>query len=53
MNWNDLFRGIAYFKNMAYLAIYNELPLNSKIRFLPLADIACRRLPSRSFFEIA
>jgi enamine deaminase RidA (YjgF/YER057c/UK114 family) len=35
MNWNDLFRGIAYFKDMAYLPIYKRVASN--IPRFPLA----------------
>jgi enamine deaminase RidA (YjgF/YER057c/UK114 family) len=35
MNWNDLFRGIAYFKDMDYLQIYKRAALN--IPRFPLA----------------
>jgi enamine deaminase RidA (YjgF/YER057c/UK114 family) len=35
MNWNDLFRGIAYFKDMAYLPIYKRVAFN--IPRFPLA----------------
>ena len=37
MNWNDLFRGIAYFKNMAYLPIYRQVASELKIPRFPLA----------------
>jgi enamine deaminase RidA (YjgF/YER057c/UK114 family) len=50
MNWNDLFRGIAYFKNMDYLPIYQRVACN--IPRFPLAvsqaDICRRDL----YFEI-
>ena len=46
MNWNDLFRGIAYFKNMDYLPIYQQIAAELDIPRFPLAishaDI-CRR----------
>jgi hypothetical protein len=35
MNWNNLVRGIAYFKNMAYLPIYKRVAFN--IPRFPLA----------------
>ena len=35
MNWNDLVRGIAYFKDMAYLPIYKRVASN--IPRFPLA----------------
>jgi enamine deaminase RidA (YjgF/YER057c/UK114 family) len=46
MNWNDLFRGIAYFKDMAYLPIYERVASDLNIPRFPLAvshaDV-CRR----------
>jgi enamine deaminase RidA (YjgF/YER057c/UK114 family) len=37
MNWNDLCRGIAYFKNMAYLPIYKRVASELNIPHFPLA----------------
>jgi hypothetical protein len=37
MNWNDLFRGIAYFKDMAYLPIYKRVASELNIPRFPLA----------------
>jgi enamine deaminase RidA (YjgF/YER057c/UK114 family) len=46
MKWHDLFRGIAYFKNMDHLQIYKQVAYELKIPHFPLAvahaDI-CRR----------
>jgi enamine deaminase RidA (YjgF/YER057c/UK114 family) len=37
MDWNDLFRGVAYFKDMAYLPIYKRVASEFKIPRFPLA----------------
>ncbi|HTY63302.1 MAG TPA: RidA family protein [Acidobacteriota bacterium] len=37
MHWNDLFRGIAYFKNMAYLPLYRRVASELHIPHFPLA----------------
>jgi enamine deaminase RidA (YjgF/YER057c/UK114 family) len=37
MNWNDLFRGIAYFKDMTYLPIYKRVAAELNIPRFPLA----------------
>jgi enamine deaminase RidA (YjgF/YER057c/UK114 family) len=37
MNWSDLCRGIAYFKNMAYLPIYKQIASELNIPRFPLA----------------
>jgi len=37
MNWNDLFRGIAYFKDMACLPIYRRVASELNIPRFPLA----------------
>jgi enamine deaminase RidA (YjgF/YER057c/UK114 family) len=37
MNWNDLFRGVAYFKDMAYLPIYRRVASELHIPPFPLA----------------
>jgi len=37
MHWNDLFRGIAYFKDMAYLPIYKQVSFELDIPHFPLA----------------
>ncbi|QHI70594.1 RidA family protein [Tichowtungia aerotolerans] len=37
MGWGDLFRGIAYFKNMDYLPIYEQVAAELKIPRFPLA----------------
>lgn len=46
MSWNELFRGIAYFKNMDYLPIYRQISSGLNIPSFPLAvshaDV-CRR----------
>ena len=51
MNWNDLVRGIAYFKDMAYLPIYTRVASELNILAFSARHIARRRLPSRSFFR--
>ena len=52
MSWKDLFRGIAYFKDMACLPIYRRVASELKIPHFPLAvthaDVCRREL----FFEI-
>jgi enamine deaminase RidA (YjgF/YER057c/UK114 family) len=37
MDWNDLFRGIAYFKDMDYLPIYRRIADELGIPRFPLA----------------
>jgi enamine deaminase RidA (YjgF/YER057c/UK114 family) len=37
MNWTDLYRGIAYFKNMAYLPLYRRVASELGIPRFPLA----------------
>jgi len=37
MHWEDLFRGIAYFKDMDYLPIYNKVASELEIKNFPLA----------------
>jgi len=37
MNWGDLFRGIAYFKDMSYLPIYRQVAAELGIPRFPLA----------------
>jgi enamine deaminase RidA (YjgF/YER057c/UK114 family) len=37
MSWNDLFRGIAYFKDMAYLPVYRRVASQLGIPRFPLA----------------
>ena len=37
MGWDDLFRGIAYFKNMAYKPLYEKVALELGIPHFPLA----------------
>ncbi len=37
MGWGDLFRGIAYFKDMAYLPMYQNIALELGIPHFPLA----------------
>lgn len=37
MGWNDLFRGIAYFKDMSYLPIYEHIAAELGIARFPLA----------------
>lgn len=37
MSWNDLFRGIAYFKDMDYLPIYRRIAAELEIPRFPLA----------------
>jgi enamine deaminase RidA (YjgF/YER057c/UK114 family) len=37
MNWSDLFRGIAYFKDMAYLPVYKRVASDLHIPHFPLA----------------
>lgn len=37
MGWNDLFRGIAYFKDMSYLPIYQHVAAEQGIDRFPLA----------------
>jgi enamine deaminase RidA (YjgF/YER057c/UK114 family) len=50
MNWNHLFRGIAYFKNMAYLPIYKRVASN--IPRFPLAIAHADICRNDLFFEI-
>jgi enamine deaminase RidA (YjgF/YER057c/UK114 family) len=50
MNWNDLFRGIAYFKDMAHLPIYKRVSFN--IPRFPLAVSHADICRHDLFFEI-
>jgi enamine deaminase RidA (YjgF/YER057c/UK114 family) len=50
MNWNDLVRGIAYFKDMAYLPIYKRVAFN--IPRFPLALAHADVCRHDLFFEI-
>jgi enamine deaminase RidA (YjgF/YER057c/UK114 family) len=50
MNWNDLVRGIAYFKDMAYLPIYKRVAFN--IPRFPLAVSHADVCRHDLFFEI-
>jgi enamine deaminase RidA (YjgF/YER057c/UK114 family) len=50
MNWNDLFRGIAYFKDMSYLPIFKRVAVN--IPRFPLAVAHADICRHDLFFEI-
>jgi enamine deaminase RidA (YjgF/YER057c/UK114 family) len=52
MNWNDLFRGIAYFKDMAYLPIYKRVAFELNIPRFPLAVAHADICRHELFFEI-
>jgi enamine deaminase RidA (YjgF/YER057c/UK114 family) len=52
MNWNDLFRGITYFKNMAYLPIYRRVASELNIPHFPLAVSHADICRHDLFFEI-
>jgi enamine deaminase RidA (YjgF/YER057c/UK114 family) len=52
MDWNDLFRGIAYFKDMAYLPIYKRIALELNIPRFPLAISHADICRHDLFFEI-
>jgi enamine deaminase RidA (YjgF/YER057c/UK114 family) len=52
MNWSDLFRGIAYFKNMAYLPIYKRIASELNIPHFPLAVSHADVCRHDLFFEI-
>jgi enamine deaminase RidA (YjgF/YER057c/UK114 family) len=52
MNWIDLFRGIAYFKNMACLPIYQQLAAELNIPSFPLAVSHADICRHDLFFEI-
>ena len=52
MNWNDLFRGIAYFKDMAYLPIYKRVASELNIPRFPLAVLHADVCRHDLFFEI-
>jgi enamine deaminase RidA (YjgF/YER057c/UK114 family) len=52
MDWNDLFRGIAYFKNMAYLPIYRQIATELDIPPFPLAVSHADICRHDLFFEI-
>ena len=52
MNWNDLFRGIAYFKDMAYLPIYKRVASELNIPRFPLAISHADACRHDLFFEI-
>ncbi len=52
MNWNDLFRGIAYFKDMAYLPIYKRVASELNIPRFPLAVAHADICRHDLFFEI-
>jgi enamine deaminase RidA (YjgF/YER057c/UK114 family) len=52
MNWNDLFRGIAYFKDMAYLPIYKRVASELNIPHFPLAVSHANVCRHDLFFEI-
>jgi enamine deaminase RidA (YjgF/YER057c/UK114 family) len=52
MNWNDLIRGIAYFKDMAYLPIYRGVASELNIPRFPLALAHADICRHDLFFEI-
>jgi enamine deaminase RidA (YjgF/YER057c/UK114 family) len=52
MNWNDLFRGIAYFKDMACLPIYQRVASELNIPRFPLAVSHADVCRHDLFFEI-
>ncbi len=52
MNWNDLVRGIAYFKDMAYLPIYRRVASDLNIPRFPLAVSHAEICRHDLFFEI-
>jgi enamine deaminase RidA (YjgF/YER057c/UK114 family) len=52
MNWNDLFRGIAYFKDMTCLPIYQQVASELNIPRFPLAVAHADVCRHDLFFEI-
>jgi enamine deaminase RidA (YjgF/YER057c/UK114 family) len=52
MNWNDLFRGIAYFKDMACLPTYKRIASELNIPSFPLAVSHANVCRHDLFFEI-
>jgi enamine deaminase RidA (YjgF/YER057c/UK114 family) len=52
MNWNDLFRGIAYFKDMTCLPVYRQVAAELNIPRFPLAISHADICRHDLFFEI-